>query len=264
MSEPLPVRYSYLKLMARSPAHARFAMDQAIAGADDWDDSPARFMGRLAHTVALGRGQELAVFPGPVRRGKEWEKFAEANASKMIVKQAELETAQAMAKSLLCHEEARQYVQGGEYVEHTFQALMGGRLIRFTPDTFEPGAFLFDLKTTTDASPERFPWQALKLGYHGQLAFYLDGVELLGIQPPETVAIAAIESKPPYAVCLYTLTPAAIDFGRRLYRKWFEDFLNCERSGSWPCYGPGVLDAPADTYDLEGFTELDEKEEQIA
>lgn len=243
-----PLRFSRLKLMAKSPAHVRYALDQDLAGNNNWDDTPSRRLGRLAHSVFLGQPLPL-VFPGD-RRGKAWTEFKEAHAGEDIVKQEELDTATAMAEALDAHAEASELLRG--IIEQTRYFFFGGRPCRATPDVYLKAKHLTDLKSTTDASPERFPWQALKLGYHGQLAFYLDALIALGEPEPERVAIVAVETKPPHVVNVFALLPEATEFGRRQYRGWLERFLVCEASNDWPGYIPGVLSAPEENVQLIG------------
>jgi hypothetical protein len=252
-----PLRYSILKLMGRSPAHARYALDMAARGEEAWEPTPSMRLGSLAHKVFLKQPLPV-VYPGPVRRGKEWEAFKSANADKEIVKQSELDAVVEIATALQAHAEARDLLTGT--IEQTVLFDLGGRNCRATPDVFVPGAHLTDLKTTRDANPQWFPYQALKLGYHGQLSFYRDGLERAGFAPPKELRIVAIETAPPYAVCVFGVTPRAEDFGRRTYRAWFEQFLVCEASDDWPGYGPGVLDAPEEAVELTGFDE-DESDE---
>jgi hypothetical protein len=243
-----PLRYSRLKLMAKSPAHVRYALDQDLAGKDNWDDTPSRRLGRLAHAVFLGQPLPT-VFPGD-RRGKAWTEFKEAHAGEDIVKQEELDTAIAMALELSKHEEAAPLLKGE--IERTIFFEIAGRPCRTTPDVHMVRRHVTDLKSTTDASPERFPWQALKLGYHGQIAMQVDGIIAAGMPEPERKAIVAVETKPPYVVNVFALTPDAIEFGRATYRGWFERFRVSEDSNCWPGYIPGVLDAPQERLDFEG------------
>ncbi len=91
------------------------------------------------------------------------------------------------------------------------------------------------------------------MGYHGQLAFYKDAVELTKPNSIDELWIVAIESKPPYAVSTFILTPAAEDLGRRQYRTWLEEFLQCESANHWPGFVPGVIDAPDEALGLVGI-----------
>lgn len=244
-----PLRYSQITLMAKSPAHAKYALDQQAKGLDNWDDTPSKRMGRLAHSVFLGT--ELpAIFPGDRRGTKVWDAFVEANPGREIVKQDEFDVAQAMADALAAHEEAAYLLRGER--EKTIFARIAGRECRSTPDVHLVREHATDLKSTTDASPDRFHWQAAKLGYFGQMAMQKDMVIAAGLPSPARLAIVAVENKAPYVVTVFELTPAAEEYGRRFYRLHLERLLVCEASNDWPGYGPGVLDAPLEDVELIG------------
>jgi hypothetical protein len=240
-----PLRFSVLKQMCKSPAHAKFAMEHEAP-----ETSAMRF-GRLAHAIFLG-GQAGAatpvIYPGE-RRGKAWAEFKTEHDGADIVTSEEFDRVALMASELHKNTEARSLLMGSR--ERTVLFDYAGRACRATPDVWAMG-HLTELKTTQDASPLRFPYIATRLAYHSQLAFYHDGLELAGLGTPKTLAIVAIETKPPHAVAVFHLTDRAIDYGRRLYRTWMEQFLTCEKSDQWPGYGLGVLDAPEDAVSLIG------------
>ncbi len=246
-----PLRFSRLKLMAKSPAHVRHALDQDIAGNDSFDDTASKRLGRLAHAVLLGQPLPV-VFPGERRQGNAWKDFQAEHAGREIVKQSELDSVKSMVDVLHANDDAVKILTG-ERIEQTSTFTMLGRLCRMTPDSFTPGAVLGDYKSATDASPERFPWQAIRLCYHGQLTFYKDGAIACGFKPPSELIVVAQETKPPYPLCIFPLTERAEDLGRRTYRLWFERFLVCESANTWPAYGYGVIDAndPAELADAD-------------
>lgn len=242
MTELAPLRFSVLKRMSQSPAHARYAMTFP----DDHDTPQMRF-GRLAHACFLGSNVPT-VFDGD-RRGNKWKNFKLAHEGEDIVTEKEFAQASAMASALHAHKEARSLLMGKR--EQTILFDFAGRSCRVTPDAFTPKVAT-DLKSTGDASPQRFPWHAMRMGYHAQMAWTKDGLIAAGYPAPEELSLVAIEVRPPYAVAVYQLTERAEDFGRRLYRTWLEEFLNCERSGQWPGFPPGTLDAPEDALELVG------------
>jgi hypothetical protein len=237
-----PLRFSVLKQISRSPAHARHAMTH-----ESTPTAAMRF-GTLSHSIFLGKGLPV-VYPGE-RRGKAWAEFKEANQSEDIVTQEEFDRASEMAVALHSHKEARNVLLGTR--EQTILFDFAGRPCRATPDVFAPGAHLTELKTTQDASPERFPYIAARLSYASQLTFYKDGIGLAGLKLPEALYIVAIETKPPFVVCVFSITERMEDFARRIYRTWLERFLVCEQSNEWPGYPMGQLDAPEDALQLIG------------
>jgi hypothetical protein len=209
--------------------------------------------GRLAHSLYLGAqaGEAVPVVFDGERRGNKWKEFCEQNKDKDIVTASEFERVAEMASQLHLHKEAVSLLMGQR--ERTILFESAGRPCRATPDVVSAD-HLVEIKTTTDASPGRFPYTAMRLAYHAQLAFYLNAVGSVrsGFGVPKTVAIVAIEVKPPFAVAVYRLSDRAIDFGERLWRGWFEEFRVCEESGIWPGYPAALtLDAP-ETLELVG------------
>lgn len=241
-SRAIPLRYGVLKWMARSPAHAIHALYNPVP------DTPYMRLGRLAHAIALG--QPI----GPVwtgdRRGKAWLEFKEAHCNEDIVTDSECETASAMAAALAAHDEAAELLSGERELPVLFT--IGDRECITHPDVYARGQHLTELKTTQDASPERFPWHAIRMGYHGQVMWQAAGLAAAGLPVPDRKAIVAVETRPPFAVCCFVLTPRAEDFGTRTWRLWFERFINCEKSGAWPGYPAGLIDAPEEGAELIG------------
>lgn len=237
-----PLRFSVLKQMAKSPAHARHAMQHELA------PTTAMRFGTLSHSIFLGKGVPV-VYEGE-RRGNAWKEFKAANEGEEIVTSEEFGRASEMAVALHSHKEARNLLLGTR--EQTILFDFAGRPCRATPDVYAPGAHLTELKTTQDASPERFPYIAARLAYVPQLVFYKDGIGIAGLRLPEALYIVAIETKPPFAVCVFSVTERMEDFARRMYRGWIEQFLVCEQSDTWNGYPMGLLDAPEDALQLIG------------
>jgi len=243
---PSPLRFSVLREMGRSPAHALYAM------AHERPDTPAMRLGRLAHAIVLGTPT------GPIwtgdRRGKAWGDFKEQHQGEDIVTDSEYSTATEIAAAINANPEAHALVAETPdqpmFFERTLHFAFAGRACRATPDVFD-ALTLTELKSTYDASPARFPFHAIRMGYHAQIAWQKDAIRAAGLPVPERLSIVAVETRPPYAVAVFGVTPRAEDFGRRLYRTWIEQFLVCEASNDWPSYGPGVIDAPEDAIELE-------------
>ena len=71
--------------------------------------------------------------------------------------------------------------------------------------------YIVDLKTTRNASPEKFKELLMNAKYHMQAAYYLDA---LGYSD---YFIIAIEKDRPHCVCTYKLSKEMIQEGRKLY-----------------------------------------------
>jgi len=235
-----PVRWSNLKELRRSPAHYAYSLTAPRK------ETPAMRLGTAVHRLVLG-GEALPVYDG-TRRGKEWDAFkAQHDDGATIITADEAETAQNIADAVMANEHAARVLTGDH--ERRIQWEIAGRACVGTPDVIGVG-FLSDLKTTVDSSPARLPFQARRMGYHAQLAWYRSGYgAFTGLDTSEfDLYVVAVESKPPHPVTVFQLTPSAIEMGERTWRSCFEQLLVCEASDSWPGYTSAIqpLDAIED------------------
>lgn len=103
---------------------------------------------------------------------------------------------------------------------------------------YAPG-FILDIKTTQDASPEKFPYDVIKYRYYAQAAMYVDGARAAGLEIDD-FAIIAVEKTAPYGVMLYQFKPEALDGGRQFIRPLLNTWAECQRTGIWPGYPQGT------------------------
>lgn len=114
-------------------------------------------------------------------------------------------------------------------------------------DGMESGAIL-DLKSTTNANPDAFAAECFKFLYHGQMAWYSEGLRKNGIEP-DGARIVAIEKDEPFAYADFTLDPGWLDLGHRLADTLLEKYVD----QSPATYGRVILPVPewADSEPLE-------------
>ena len=242
------IRFSNLKHIARSPAHYRCALDTPF------EQTPAKRIGSLVHALLLGG--DFAMFEG-VRRGKSWDEFEAANAGRLIVSLSEFATARAISEHVQQNPLAKAALTGRHEVE-LFRD-HAGRKLGGTLDVLGDG-FVTDLKTTHDASPDRFPWQLRKLHYDAQLSWYTELARANGHTVREC-RVVAVETKPPYAVTVFRLMPRQLEAGALKWASWLETLLVCESSGAWPEYTEAEVDIDIpDEDETFGLTGLDESE----
>jgi hypothetical protein len=292
-----PLRYSVLKLMKQSAQHAKHAMlrgggEQTLArrlgsgahalllGGGEVRVSNGLTSDNVKACIdAIRAGEDVRRYPGAVRRGKEWDKFLAANDGAVIATQKDYEQARsivdleasgtvlvskeqfdrahAIVKSIKENEvAARVLLSPAAAREKRIDWTWNGRAWRSTPDAFEFRT-LAELKTTRCADPAVFWRDALRLGYHVQLALYRRAIEQTTGVRPRDVYLFAVESAPPYVVTPFKLTERSLEHGDMLARRWHEQFLQCEATGKWPGYTTGVEDL--DIYDPE-----DEAEAEVA
>lgn len=237
-----PIRFSHLKQMALSPYHYQYAR------ANEAEQSLAMRIGSVTH--ALICGAPVAVYPGPVRRGKEWEAFAAANCDRVICNTKEFEESNGVADAVRAHVVASTLILGADRREETQHWTTLEMPCRGTPDAWTD-QYVVDLKTTRCAEPEKFQRDAMFRAYHAQLAWYADGLAEMDGKVRDCF-IVAVENKAPYAVSVHKLTAGTIEQGRRLNRLWLERVKVCEASGEWPGYSPLPL-----AWDIPEVVELD-------
>ncbi len=241
----IPVRHSRLKRMAQSPAHAY----SSVQLGDDWDDTLSKRLGRATHALVFG--QAVHTFTGKVRRGKEWDAFALEHRGECIVNEKERSKSEAVAKALRANPLAEQVLFApGTLHEHRIDWTWMGRACRSTPDAHTK-SHLVDLKTARTADPVRFGYDAARMGYHAQLAFYEDAMKARYGYGPKAVYLVAIEPIEPYAVTVFEVTPNALDLGRRSNRLWMERWIGCEASNHWPAYSDCIVPFDVANPDVE-------------
>jgi hypothetical protein len=193
--------------------------------------------GTAADRLLLG-GKVLA-YPGPVRRGKEYDAFCERNPDALIVTQKEGAIAYGIAESVTSCPDAMRLLTGER--QRTMYWDFNGRPCRGTPDVRGDG-FLCDLKTGETSDPRFFPFKVRRFAYHAQMSFYETGVALANLPPVTQSYIVAVEQAPPHVVTVYRLTERTIELGARLWRLWLEQLQVCEASGVFPSYSQSIVD----------------------
>lgn len=242
-----PVHFSTLKHMARSPAHYRAAV---LAPRES---TPAMRLGTSVHAVVLG--QPYVIWHGASRRGKEWDAFEAKHATSLILSEDEYQRALWCADALSNNRDAASLLRGAHEVECEWTAF--GRRAAGRLDVLGDG-YVTDLKTASSAHPETFVRAGLRLAYHAQLAWYLDGVRM----PAGRGFIVAVEPSPPFAVTVFELSPRCLDEGRKLIRMWMEQLAQCESANEWPEYAQSIV--PFDVPDHDEPTLIIDGEEVAA
>ncbi|MGL4444384.1 MAG: PD-(D/E)XK nuclease-like domain-containing protein [Alsobacter sp.] len=238
----VPVRYSHLKAMERSPAHYVYAVQH------DREETLSMRLGSAAHALVFGTPQ-VVVFRGGMHNGKSykgnrtgamWEAFQAQHATDVIVSESELAAAEAMVRAITTDMVADSLLfAAGTMHERRIEWTYQGRQCAGTMDAFGPAA-LCDLKAVKDADPRWFPFQARRMAWHGQVAWYRDGAEAAGLGARPTFLVA-VENSAPYVVTVFQLDDATYLAGQRLYRAWFDRLLECEAANYWPGYADGVV-----------------------
>jgi PDDEXK-like domain of unknown function (DUF3799) len=231
------VRFSRLKLMAKSPAH--FA-------ANPQGDTSALDRGTAVHSAILG-GKRVTFYPeltaagkSAPRNGAKWDAFQAANPDALILSRSEYDETARIVEAVQAHKDAM-FLLGGTR-EETIHFDMMGLECRTTPDARQPG-IVAELKTCRTSDPRRFSTQSLWLWYHAQCAFHAEGIRRakLDAAAPQPF-IVAVETSVPYPVTIFKLTPRAVEQGMKSVRLWLEQLKGCLASNQWPAYAQSYVD----------------------
>lgn len=253
----VPVRFSWLKNFAASPAHAF----QAVQDMQRYSSTLATRIGSGAHAMTFGTPVHKYE---AIRRGKAWDEFRASKGNDPILTVKEWDHAAAISGALKRNEASERLLfSKGVIVEKRIEWEIDGRKCAGTPDARSIYS-LVDLKTTKTSHPDRFVRDATWRGYHAQLAWYRDGICAATGAKPQDCYIVAVESRPPYAVTVLRMTDRALEQGARLVRSWFEQLRVCEESGVWPAYCASVVDfdVPDDDLELTFGEDAEESEEE--
>ena len=204
--------------------------------------TPALLFGQVVHKLLLepdGFESEFAVLPEIDRRTKagreEYDAFLDANDGKGIVTLEMFQMAWEMAEKakqepfvvkLLKGEHEKPYFWTDEVTQEDCKC----RVDCITYIGSKP--YVIDYKTCADASNDAFMRDAIKYGYHVQAAMYSDGVERnIGTKP--TFVFIAQEKNPPYAVNIFQVDEAFVQYGTDVYRELMGVYHECKTTGVW-------------------------------
>jgi hypothetical protein len=244
------VRASDLKLFARTPAHARYAMTHP-------EQTSAMILGNATHCAILeGAAFDARYVAAPkldrrTNAGKAaWAAFLEENGDRIALDADEYETCQAMRAAVAEHPLATAVLSAPGFTEVSLvwaderEPLHGkARLDRFC--TWDGYSTIVDIKTARDASARGFARDAANMSYHVQAAHYLAGADALSPVARRFIFLV-VEKEPPNCVALYELDQDFLAAGRAARESALTAYLNAKQSGVWPGYPMkvGTLYAP--------------------
>ena len=229
--------------MAQSPAHY---LANAV------EETNCMEQGSAVDALVFGTLPVVA-YPGPVRRGEEWEawKADHPDDQFMVTTQHGLEEATSIADSIRANSLAMKCLEGDQQMRIEWNFC--GRACASTPDVLGYD-FVTELKVSQTSNPARFRWHALKMHYHCQLAFYAEAREAISVIASRRHYIVCAESKAPYVVTVFELSERAIEQGRRTNRLWMERLLQCEAANEWPGYSQSLVDLDvSDDFIVDGI-----------
>lgn len=243
------VSQSALKLLAKSPAHLKYAREHPEPSTPDQD------MGTVLHK-AVFEPEELNGFchvipahyldektgekkkwHGGAKVCKDW--FAARQDGKILIHKSDFSDVLLMRDSVHRHPAAYLALRTGKAEQSLFvEDPDTGLLLRCRTDWLSGNAIV-DLKKCRDASPAGFAKSVANFGYAIQAASNLHICRLLGLGKEKFIHIA-VEDVAPYAVGVYELDQASLDIGYSQFRRLLARYLQCVIDDRWPAYSPNI------------------------
>lgn len=250
-------------LIFQSPRHAWTAHPRLNPG---WqpDERETFDIGRAAHTALLTVGQGIRIVDAPDWRGKDAR--AERDAARkdgltpILAHQADAVRAMAGAVRSRLTEMGMDHVFADPAAaEVAALAEIDGCWCRCMVDWVGDGA-IWDLKTTTDASPEAVRRAVEGYGYHVQATHYLETWRAAG-GDARRVRFVFVEKTPPHEAAVVELVDDIADpsdwgeIARAQVAEARALWRDCLASGEWSGYPPEVIRIGAPAWVAEKWEE---------
>jgi exodeoxyribonuclease VIII len=232
--------WSTLKHMSKTPAHYQEVIQNPPP------QTTVMLVGAAFHCMVLEPdffpARYAMVPPGIDRRtkaGKEaWAEFEASATGKAILTADQDNTIRQMAAAVTGHPTASKLLAmcGQKELSVTWTDEETGTPCKCRIDAYaKTNGLVIDLKSTDDASPAAFSRTCAKYGYHGQAAYYLDGLLNAGAYSSKFIFLV-VEKNAPYAVAVYLCDKDMIDAGRLRYQECLRLHAECSAADNWPGY----------------------------
>lgn len=206
-------------------------------------------VGHAAHKLVLGVGPELRVVEADDWRTKAARaERAAAYADGAVPLLAEdHDCVVAMAEALLRHPLASALFDpdhGTPEQSLFWQDAATGVTLRarldWLPHPRDGRLIVPDYKTCANASPATLSKAVHNYRYHGQGAWYVDGIKALGLADDPAFLLVFQEKTPPYLVTVAELDTIALAAGRYENRKAIDLYAECVATDTWPGYSDDI------------------------
>ncbi len=231
------INFSSLKHMRKSPKSFKHEL------ANNSPSTVGRDLGKATHCLVLEPekfNNEFAVYTGKIRKGKDWDTFVKEHQRQTILKESEYEQCSQVAREVRSNPIVVHLLSSGK-PEHTItwkdrtNGLDCKARLDFLSDV-DGRLTILDLKGVTDIRNERFRIEAGRNFYHGQMAWYREGVSTVYGEIADCL-ILGVEHKAPFDSAVFKFEEESLDYG------WFDccdmmqRVLSCQQSNTWPgCY----------------------------
>ena len=239
--EKLPgLRASDMKTLLKSPRAYYNAKTLGIKK----DASKSMNLGSAAHTAILEPekfADEIVVFDGAVRRGKEWDKFKAEHEGKLILNANEFDSVAEMAKAVNRNVDAMALICKGD-AEVTLEFEFMGRKFKSRLDWLD-GYIIVDLNTTRNIGAYDFKRDVFNFGYNVQFAIYHHAIKEHTGKDPKFYVIAVDNSGEEMSEsAIFKIGTDVLDKGYTDMRQALRILDDCEKNDYWPSPNEGIHD----------------------
>ena len=229
---------------AFSSSHARLLIDTCPAKLRHAIDNPQppnrNFdFGHVAHKLVLGRGDHVKVISADDFRTKAAKNTRDQAyaAGKIPILLKDFEKAQDMEAAIRSHPFAGDLFKNGSGEQSLFwQDPEFGMMCRARLDWLPQGDIFADYKTCASADPDFLKRQLANHTYHKQDAWYLDGIEALGLSANPRFIIVFQEKDPPHLITVIEIPGEDVARATVENRKARSIFKRCTDENHWPGY----------------------------
>jgi hypothetical protein len=234
-------------LDAKSPAHAYHCHPRLGGGRFETSDSME--FGTLFHAVALGQMTNVAIGDFETWASKDAKAFkAAAEAAGQIpVKRSKMGVVNAMAAAFarqVANSDTRGFYAEGTLTEAAAIWAHGDVVCKtlFDRVNVETG-LIYDIKTTTDASPDACERKIVAMGYDIQAEFYRMALESVypALEGRTRFVFLFVETSAPYVMTPFELSTMSAAIGRTKVLKAIDKWRECLLFDSWPGYSTEIL-----------------------
>jgi hypothetical protein len=235
-----------IRNMLRSPAYYKYHSEHP-------KDSPAMAFGTAFHTAVLEpelfEKNYIRLIDGD-GRSKEVKEFKAVNSDKTILSGNDYDLIMAMKQSIYNNLSANTLLNTDYNKNWTESSIfwtdeITGLKCKCRPDRLVRNDNLMicvDLKTTTDASPEKFQKSIIDYGYYIQAAHYLQGVrQYFPSLASYVFYIIAIEKSAPFQIAVYKIDNSFIELGDKQIEKALRQFKTCFEINQYEGYSKTPL-----------------------
>lgn len=243
--------YSIAKtILQKSPFHA-YLQHPLLGGKGEVKTSKAMDTGNIFHKLLLGEGSEFEIIKADSFRNKDAQSARDQAYLDGKIPVLEKDHNEFLNAAVFIADEIKRHCPEFSMPHESELSVRwempGGIGVQSRFDWIsEEAGLIIDLKSTTDASPEKVQRKILDFGYDMQESLYTQAANTVW---PElagrwTFLFIFFEVAPPYSVSVVDLDSSFKFLGEQKINRAAEKWLEGIENGNWPGYGRFTLDAP--------------------